>query len=164
MRAREFVRKNLKEQTALPPELADPMRYTYIIPGLSAADPYKNYRFGVAMARARSDYADSTSEQNKSIDPYKKAWSAETVFGEHGVQYQRGLRMAIAQEEAAMKAAADMARLGAAIELATEPRLADLEEELARVRARGLNLSECVRRWTALLARRSILTSYYADR
>ena len=85
MRAREFVRKNLKEQTALPPELADPMRYTYIIPGLSAADPYKNYRFGVAMARARSDYADSTSEQNKSIDPYKKAWSAETVFGEHGV-------------------------------------------------------------------------------
>jgi hypothetical protein len=95
MRAREFVRKNLKEQTALPPELADPMRYTYIIPGLSAADPYKNYRFGVAMARARSDYADSTSEQNKSIDPYKKAWSAETVFGEHGVV--AGMTPAIAQ-------------------------------------------------------------------
>ena len=95
MRAREFVRKNLKEQTSLPPELADPMRYTYIIPGLSAADPYKNYRFGVAMARARSDYADSTSEQNKSIDPYKKAWSAETVFGEHGVV--AGMTPAIAQ-------------------------------------------------------------------
>jgi hypothetical protein len=60
MRAREFVRRNLKEETVLPPEQADPMRYTYIIPGLSAADPYKNYRFGVAMARARSDYADST--------------------------------------------------------------------------------------------------------
>jgi len=85
MRAREFVRRNLKEETVLPPEQADPMRYTYIIPGLSAADPYKNYRFGVAMARARSDYADSTSEQNKSIDPYKEAWSAESVFGEHGV-------------------------------------------------------------------------------
>jgi hypothetical protein len=87
-----------------------------------------------------------------------------TVFGEHGVQYQRGLRIAVAQEEAAIKAAEDVARLGAEIELATEPRLADLEEELARVRARGLNLSECVRRWTALQARRSILTAYYADR
>jgi hypothetical protein len=95
MRAREFVRRNLKEETVLPPEQADPMRYTYIIPGLSAADPYKNYRFGVAMARARSDYADSTSEQNKSIDPYIEAWSAESVFGEHGVV--AGMTPAIAQ-------------------------------------------------------------------
>jgi hypothetical protein len=95
MRAREFVRKNLKEETVLPPEQAGPMRHTYIIPGLSAADPYKNYRFGVAMARARSDYADSTSEQNKSIDPYKEAWSTETVFGEHGVV--AGMTPAIAQ-------------------------------------------------------------------
>jgi len=95
MRAREFVRRNLKEETVLPPEQADPMRYTYIIPGLSAADPYKNYRFGVAMARARSDYADSTSEQNKSIDPYKEPWSAESVFGEHGVV--AGMTPAIAQ-------------------------------------------------------------------
>ena len=86
-----------------------------------------------------------------------------TVFGEHGVQYQRGLRIAVAQEEAAIKAAEDVARLGAEIELATEPRLGDLEEELARVRARGLNLSECVRRWTVLQTRQSILT-YYADR
>ena len=86
-----------------------------------------------------------------------------TVFGEHGDQYQRGLRIAIAQEEAAIKAAEDVARLGAEIELATEPRLADLEAEFARVRARGLNLSECVRRWTVLQTRQSILT-YYADR
>jgi len=74
-----------------------------------------------------------------------------------------GLRIAIAQEEAAIKAAEDVARLGAEIELATEPRLGDLEEELARVRARGLNLSECVRRWTVLQTRQSILT-YYAGR
>jgi len=75
MRAREFV----TEQKNLPPEQADPMRYTYIIPGLSAADPYRNYRFGVAIARARSDagtdgFANSFPE-----------WSAETAFGEHGV-------------------------------------------------------------------------------
>jgi hypothetical protein len=75
MRAREFI----VEQKDLAPELADPMRYTYVIPGLSAADPYNNYRFSVAMARARSD----ASPDN--LDPNRPAWSAETAFGEHGV-------------------------------------------------------------------------------
>lgn len=75
MRAREFLR----EQTSLPDEYADPMRYTYSIPGLSAADPYKNYRFGVAIARARSDQG--TDE----VDQFRPEWSAETAFGEHGV-------------------------------------------------------------------------------
>jgi hypothetical protein len=45
MRAREFITENAAQ---LPPEQADPMRYTYVVPGLSAADPYRNYRFGVA--------------------------------------------------------------------------------------------------------------------
>ena len=49
MRAREFVTENAAR---LPHEQADPMRYTYVIPGLSASDPYRNYRFGVALARA----------------------------------------------------------------------------------------------------------------
>lgn len=75
MRAREFV----TEQKNLPPEDADPMRYTYVIPGLSAADPYRNYRFGVAMARARSD----AGKDGLSKD--FPEWSAETAFGEHGV-------------------------------------------------------------------------------
>jgi hypothetical protein len=75
MRAREFV----TEQKDLPAEQARPMRHTYVIPGLSAADPYNNYRFGVAMARARSDH----SKDN--INPYMPEWSAETAFGEHGV-------------------------------------------------------------------------------
>jgi hypothetical protein len=77
MRAKEFI----VEQKELPPEVADPMRYTYVIPGLSAADPYKNYRFGVALARARSDAGNDDHE----IDPYKPEWSAQTAFGEHGV-------------------------------------------------------------------------------
>lgn len=55
--------------------------YTYIIPGLSAADPYRNYRFGVAIARARSDIG----TDNHAIDPYNPEWSPETAFGEHGV-------------------------------------------------------------------------------
>ena len=77
MRAQEFI----TEDKNLPPEQADPMRYTYIIPGLSAADPYRNYRFGVAMARARSD----AGADEHSIDPFKPKWSAQTAFGEHGV-------------------------------------------------------------------------------
>ena len=77
MRAREFI----TEQRELPDELAAPMRYTYVIPGLSAADPYNNYRFGVAMARARSD----AGTDNHAIDPHKPEWHPETAFGEHGV-------------------------------------------------------------------------------
>ena len=75
MRAREFI----VEQKDLPPEQSAPMRHTYVIPGLSASDPYKNYRFGVAMARARSDQAADD------LNPYMPTWSAETTFGEHGV-------------------------------------------------------------------------------
>ena len=75
MRAREFV----TEQKDLPVEQAEPMRYTYVLPGLSAANPYNNYRFGVAMARARGDY------RKDDVNPYMPEWSAETAFGEHGV-------------------------------------------------------------------------------
>jgi hypothetical protein len=75
MRAREFI----VEQKDLPPEQAEPMRWTYVIPGLSAADPYRNYRFGVALARARADTTQDT------VNPYKPKWSAETAFGEHGI-------------------------------------------------------------------------------
>lgn len=88
MRAREFIYENKNKSVAsngvLPPEQADPMRYTYIIPGLSAADPYKNYRFSVAMARARADQGDKNSA-NKDIDPFKPTWAADSVFGENGV-------------------------------------------------------------------------------
>jgi hypothetical protein len=81
MRAKEFI----TEQRELPPESAEPMRYTYVLPGLSASNPYKNYRMGVAVARARSDYGKSLNSQNKDIDPYMPEWSAETPFGEHAV-------------------------------------------------------------------------------
>jgi hypothetical protein len=75
MRAREFI----TEERELAPELADPMHYTYVIPGLSASDPYNNYRFGVAMARARSDAGTDGLTKNM------PAWSSQTAFGEHGV-------------------------------------------------------------------------------
>ena len=75
MRAREFIR----EQRELPPESQDPMRYTYTLPGLSAADPYKSYRMGVALARARSEY------RKDDVNPHMPEWTAETAFGEHAV-------------------------------------------------------------------------------
>lgn len=77
MRAREFI----TEQRELPPEISEPLRYTYVLPGLSAADPYRNYRFGVAMARARSD----RGKDQDQIDAFIPPWEAETAFGEHGV-------------------------------------------------------------------------------
>lgn len=75
MRAREFIR----EQRELPDETKAPMRDTYTLPGLSAADPYKSYRFGVAMARARSEY------RKDNVNPFMPEWTAETAFGEHAV-------------------------------------------------------------------------------
>lgn len=75
MRAREFI----CEQRELPDETKDPMRYTYTLPGLSAADPYKSYRMGVAIARARSDY------RKDNVNPHMPEWTAETAFGEHAV-------------------------------------------------------------------------------
>ncbi len=75
MRAREFI----TEQSSLAPEQAEPMKNTFVLPGLSAADPYKNYRFGVAMARARSN------ARTDDVNPNMPEWSAETAFGEHAV-------------------------------------------------------------------------------
>lgn len=75
MRAREFI----TEQADLPEETKEPMKNTFVLPGLSASDPYKNYRFGVAMARARSDQA------TDAVNDFRPNWSAETAFGEHAV-------------------------------------------------------------------------------
>ena len=76
MRAWEFITESA---ASLPAEQADPMRYTYMIPGLSAADPYRNYRFGVAVARARSEY------KKDNVNPNMPEWHDETAFGEHGI-------------------------------------------------------------------------------
>jgi hypothetical protein len=75
MRAREFI----AEQRELPPETKEPLRYTYTLPGLSSSDPYKTYRVGVALARARSDSI------KDNLNPFMPEWSAETTFGEHAV-------------------------------------------------------------------------------
>ena len=55
------------------------MRQTFLLPGLSSDAPYQTYRFGMAMARARSN----AIEDN--INPYILPWSQEEVFGNHAV-------------------------------------------------------------------------------
>jgi hypothetical protein len=75
MRAQEF----LSEQRELPDETKEPLRYTYTLPGLSSADPYKTYRMGVAIARARSEY------RKDDVNPHMPEWTAKTAFGEHAV-------------------------------------------------------------------------------
>ena len=75
MRAREFI----TEQAHLPAEEADPLRYTYELPGVTTADPYRTYRVGVAIARARSD------AQPDDINPYRPEWHSETALGRYAV-------------------------------------------------------------------------------
>ena len=75
MRAREFI----TEQSTLPPEQADPMNHVFVLPGVPSSDPYKIYRLGVAMARARSD-----AGTNDPI-PNMPEWSAQAAFGEDAV-------------------------------------------------------------------------------
>jgi hypothetical protein len=75
MRAREFI----TEEQKLPPEQADPLRQTFILPGLSSDQPYEIYRFGVALARARSDAV------KNDLNPYILPWNKKEVFGNHAV-------------------------------------------------------------------------------
>ena len=75
MRAREFI----TEQATLPPEQADPMNHVFVLPGVPSSDPYKIYRLGVAMARARSDAG------TQDPIPNMPEWSAQAAFGEDAV-------------------------------------------------------------------------------
>ena len=77
MRAREFITESVAH---LPAEIADPLRYTYILPGVTGSDPYGAYRLSVAMARARSD-----ADTQDGVNPFMRPWSSESAFGEHAI-------------------------------------------------------------------------------
>ena len=52
MRAREFV---TEQRAALDPRVGNPLKHTFILPGIRNNDAYTAMRTGVAMARARAD-------------------------------------------------------------------------------------------------------------
>jgi hypothetical protein len=61
----------------LSPEAKDPMKDTFVLPGLPSQDPYKTYRFGVAMARARGEM----QNEKDGLPPF----TPEGAFGEFAV-------------------------------------------------------------------------------
>ena len=71
MRAREFI---AEQRGTLDPSQRAALANTYVIPGLSSQDPYKTYRFGMALARARSQDQEDIPE-----------FSEEGAFGELAV-------------------------------------------------------------------------------
>jgi len=77
MRAKEFVTESVAQ---LPAEIAEPLRYTYVLPGVNGSDPYGSYRLSVAMARARSD-----AGQQDGVNDFMIPWTSETAFGEHAI-------------------------------------------------------------------------------
>jgi hypothetical protein len=72
MRAREFV---TEQRGTLDPAQRAALANTYVIPGLSSQDPYKTYRFGMALARARG------IDQDQDLPEF----SQEGAFGELAV-------------------------------------------------------------------------------
>lgn len=72
MRAREFITEQMGK---LDPSQIAAMPNTYVIPGLTSQDPYKTYRFGMALARARAgDVPEDLPE-----------FAEEGAFGEYAV-------------------------------------------------------------------------------
>ena len=78
MRAREFIGESKTGTITRDVGLALPGAFK--IPALKNQDPYLQYRFGVAIARARSD-----AGQQDGVNEHMPEWSPETAFGEHGV-------------------------------------------------------------------------------
>jgi hypothetical protein len=74
MRAREFV---MEQRGKLPPEISHPIHDMYMIPGIRNNDAYRSYRFGVAIARARSDLGGPGKDLPK--------WNSQSALGMYGV-------------------------------------------------------------------------------
>ena len=72
MRAREFV---TEQRGKLDPSQRAALANTYVLPGLTSQDPYKTYRFGMALARARG------IDQDQDLPEF----SQEGAFGELAV-------------------------------------------------------------------------------
>ena len=75
MRAREFI--NEGRTGTLQADVASSLPASYVIPKLQNTDPYKQYRFGLAIADAKSS-KDRSKEQT---EPFEKtsAWGENAI-------------------------------------------------------------------------------------
>jgi hypothetical protein len=74
MRAQEFI---VEQRAHLDPKIANPLKHTYIIPGIRNNDAYNAYRLGTAMARARADIGGVTQNFPEFTD--------QSAFGQNAV-------------------------------------------------------------------------------
>lgn len=75
MRAKEFIFENGKG--SIQDDVAAAIPGTYVIPALPNQDPYKQYRFGVAMANARAN-----KDKDDQRDPN---FRAQSPWGENAI-------------------------------------------------------------------------------
>jgi len=83
MRAREFIAEG--ESRGIQPDVAAALPATYVIPALKNQDPYRQYRFGVAIAAAKGQLDNNYSPVNN-IPPY----SPTSIWGENEVVVSYG--------------------------------------------------------------------------
>ena len=74
MRAQEFI---VEQRAKLDPKIANPLKHTFIIPGIRNNDAYHTYRLGTAMARARADIGGVTQDFPEFTD--------QSAFGQNAI-------------------------------------------------------------------------------
>lgn len=72
MRAKEFI--NEAREGSIQDDVADALPTTFAIPALQNQDPYKQYRFGVALAKAKGTKAADTPN----FEP-RTAWGENAI-------------------------------------------------------------------------------------
>lgn len=75
MRAKEFI---FEQHASMQDDVAAAIPATFVIPALANQDPYKQYRFGMALANARSRKA--KEDEGQSAD-----FQAQSPWGENAV-------------------------------------------------------------------------------
>jgi hypothetical protein len=74
MRAQEFI---VEQRAKLDPKIANPLKHTFLIPGIRNNDAYHTYRLGTAMARARADIGGVTQDFPEFTD--------QSAFGQNAI-------------------------------------------------------------------------------
>lgn len=77
MRAKEFIRES--REGSIEDDVAEAIPSAYVIPALPNQDPYKQYRFGMALAAARANKA------TDDVNPRKTDFQGKSPWGENAI-------------------------------------------------------------------------------